>query len=234
MLFRSRLLIAILVLAAATYGRYWLVTWLGERVIADLRKAVYNHLLSLSPAFYETARSGDILSRLSADTGILQTLIATSISYALRNGVLLTGGLTMMMLTSPKLTGMVLFNAYLNGAANGGQQDPVVAGTSNSNSGSGASLSQSIVGLAYQGPHIWGGGQINADARMDFFGGSSNALNHLVRGHQVKNAPHPGSHSPRPDGLENDRLLRQHSRANGLYVQWPVSFQMRLLMRHAA
>ena len=70
----ARLLIAILVLAAATYGRYWLVTWLGERVIADLRKAVYNHLLSLSPAFYETARSGDILSRLSADTWILQKI----------------------------------------------------------------------------------------------------------------------------------------------------------------
>jgi ATP-binding cassette subfamily B protein len=103
-----RLLGVIVILAIATYSRYSLVTWLGERVVADLRRAVYNHILTLSPAFFEVTRSGDILSRLSADTSILQTLIGSSISVALRNCVLLAGGLVMMALTSLKLTGLVL------------------------------------------------------------------------------------------------------------------------------
>ncbi len=103
-----RLLIAIVVLAAATFGRYSLVTWLGERVVADLRRAVYGHILTLSPGFFEVTRSGDILSRLSSDTGILQSLIGSSISVALRNTVLLLGGIVMMSLTSAKLTGLVL------------------------------------------------------------------------------------------------------------------------------
>lgn len=103
-----RLLGAIVILAIATYSRYSLVTWLGERVVADLRRAVYNHILKLSPAFFEVTRSGDILSRLSADTSVLQTLIGSSISVALRNCVLLGGGLVMMLTTSPKLTGLVL------------------------------------------------------------------------------------------------------------------------------
>src|ERR1700730_15638660 len=87
------LLLAIVVLAAATFGRYSLVTWLGERVVADLRRAVYSHILTLSPGFFEITRSGDILSRLSSDTAILQTLIGSSISVALRNTVLLIGGI---------------------------------------------------------------------------------------------------------------------------------------------
>jgi len=103
-----KLMGAIIVLAASTYSRYSLVTWLGERVVADLRRAVYAHILKLSPAFYEITRSGDILSRLSADTGILQSLIGSSISVALRNCVLLIGGIVMMLLTSAKLTGFVL------------------------------------------------------------------------------------------------------------------------------
>lgn len=103
-----RLLGAIIVLALATYSRYSLVTWLGERVIADLRRAIYNHLLTLSPAFYEVMRSGDILSRLSSDSSILQALIGSSISVALRNSVLFVGGLIMMLTTNPKLTGFVL------------------------------------------------------------------------------------------------------------------------------
>ena len=108
-----RLLFAILILAAATYARYSLVTWLGERVVADLRLAIYQHILKLSPAFYEVTRSGDILSRLSSDTSILQTLIGSSVSVALRNCVLLSGGILMMMLTSPKLTGFVLLGIPL-------------------------------------------------------------------------------------------------------------------------
>lgn len=103
-----QLLGIIAIMAVATYSRYSLVTWLGERVVADLRKNVYAHILKLSPAFYEITRSGDILSRLSADTSVLQTLIGSSISVALRNCVLLTGGIVMMLTTSPKLTGLVL------------------------------------------------------------------------------------------------------------------------------
>ena len=102
------LLAAILVLAAATYTRYSCVARLGERVIGDLRRAMYRHFLSLSPAYYEVTRSGDILSRLSADTAVLQTLIGSSISVALRNCVLLAGGIIMMLATSAKLTGFVL------------------------------------------------------------------------------------------------------------------------------
>lgn len=99
---------AIVVLASATYARYSLVTWLGERVVADLRRDIYSHILKLSVAFFEVTRSGDILSRLTADTSILQTLVGSSISVALRNCVLLMGGIVMMLTTSAKLTGLVL------------------------------------------------------------------------------------------------------------------------------
>jgi hypothetical protein len=79
------------------------------------------------------------------------------------------------------LTGMVLFNAFLNGRANGGEQDPTEASLSSNISGSGASLSQSIIGLAFQGPRIFGNGQVSGDLHMDLFGGSTSSLNHLVR-----------------------------------------------------
>jgi hypothetical protein len=79
------------------------------------------------------------------------------------------------------LTGMVLFNAFLNGRANGGQQDPVLASPSDSLSGSGASLSQSIIGLTFQGPRIFGDGQVNGDLHLDLWGGSTSSLNHLIR-----------------------------------------------------
>ncbi|MDP9128135.1 MAG: ABC transporter transmembrane domain-containing protein [Pseudomonadota bacterium] len=101
------LFLAIVILSISTYARYSLVTWLGERVVADLRRALYNHLLTLSQFFFETARSGDILSRLSADTSILQT-VSSSLSMGLRNSVMLLGGIIMMLLTSAKLTGFVL------------------------------------------------------------------------------------------------------------------------------
>jgi ATP-binding cassette subfamily B protein len=102
------MLLATIMLAAATFARYGLVSWLGERVVADMRRAVYSHILKLSPAFFEVTRSGDILSRLSSDASILQSLIGSSISVALRNCVLLIGGIIMMLTTSPKLTAMVL------------------------------------------------------------------------------------------------------------------------------
>jgi hypothetical protein len=79
------------------------------------------------------------------------------------------------------LTGMVLFNAFLNSQANGGQQDPLQASPAGRTSDSGASLSQSIIGLTFQGPHIFGNGQVSGDMHLDLWGGSSSSLNHLVR-----------------------------------------------------
>lgn len=102
------LLAATVILASSTYARYSLVAWLGERVVADIRAAMYRHLLTLSPDYFERARSGDILSRLSVDTGLLQSLIGSSVSVALRNLVMLAGGLVMMLTTSPKMTGLVM------------------------------------------------------------------------------------------------------------------------------
>ena len=101
-------LIVIVVLAVATYLRSYLVTWLGERVVADLRQAVYAHLVRLSPGFYETTRTGEILSRLTTDTSVIQTVIGTSVTQALRNLLLVLGGTALLLVTNPKLTGLVL------------------------------------------------------------------------------------------------------------------------------
>ena len=78
-------------LAAAT--RFYSVTWLGERVVADIRKAVFDNVLGLSPQFFEVTRTGEVLSRLTADTTLIQTVVGSSASVALRNLVTLTGGL---------------------------------------------------------------------------------------------------------------------------------------------
>ena len=94
-------------LAVATCGRFWLVSWLGERVAGDLRRELFDHVLRLSPAWFETARTGDILSRLTADVTLLQSLIGSAISMGIRN--ILTGGgaFAMLLVTSPKLAGIV-------------------------------------------------------------------------------------------------------------------------------
>ena len=102
------MLLAAIVLAVATYGRYTLVSWLGERVVADLRRAAYAHILKLSPAFFEVTRSGDVLSRLSSDASVLQSVVGSTISFALRNCVLLVGGIFMMFTTSVKMATLVL------------------------------------------------------------------------------------------------------------------------------
>jgi ATP-binding cassette subfamily B protein len=102
------LLIAVAVWAIATATRFYFVTWLGERVIADIRKGVFNHVLSLTPAFFELTRTGEVLSRLTADTTLIQTVIGSSASVAMRNMVMLTGGLALLFFTSAKLTGLVL------------------------------------------------------------------------------------------------------------------------------
>jgi len=92
------------VLAAATFCRYYLVTWLGERVIADLRKAVYSHVLTLSPSFYDQLRVGEVISRLTTDTTLIQSVIGSSASVAMRNLLMFLGGGVLLVITSPKLT----------------------------------------------------------------------------------------------------------------------------------
>jgi ATP-binding cassette, subfamily B, bacterial len=101
------LLGVVCVLAAATFARYYLVTWLGERIIADLRAAVYNHVIGLSPAFFETMRTGEVLSRLTADTTLIQTVVGSTASVALRNVLMFIGGSVLLVISSAKLTGLV-------------------------------------------------------------------------------------------------------------------------------
>ncbi|MDO9498867.1 ABC transporter transmembrane domain-containing protein, partial [Falsiroseomonas sp.] len=95
-------------LAVATSARFYLVSWLGERVAADLRRRVFDHVLSLSPSYFETARTGDILSRMTADVALLQSLIGSAISMGLRNTLTGLGALAMLLATSAKLAGIVL------------------------------------------------------------------------------------------------------------------------------
>jgi ATP-binding cassette subfamily B protein len=95
------------VLGIATAVRFYFVTWLGERVIADLRKAVFDNVIGLSPVFFEVTRTGEVLSRLTADTTLIQTVVGSSVSVAARNVVMFAGGLILMCVTSLKLTGLV-------------------------------------------------------------------------------------------------------------------------------
>ena len=98
----------VLLLGGFTALRFFLVSWLGERVAADLRRDVFAHVLSLSPAWFETARTGDVLARLTADIALLQALIGTAVSQGLRNLVIGLGALAMVLVTSPKLAAIVL------------------------------------------------------------------------------------------------------------------------------
>ena len=102
------LLAVIVVMATATWVRFYLISWLGERVIADIRRKVFSHLLTLSPAWFEQTRTGEMISRLTTDTALLEQIVGTSVSMALRNGVLGAGALVMLMLTSWKLTLLVM------------------------------------------------------------------------------------------------------------------------------
>jgi ATP-binding cassette, subfamily B, bacterial len=97
---------AVLGLSSAT--RFYFVTWLGERVVADIRKAVFDNVLGLTPAFFEITRTGEVLSRLTADTTLVQTVVGSSVSVALRNLVTFVGGLILMFVTSLKLALMVV------------------------------------------------------------------------------------------------------------------------------
>ncbi|MCR9257973.1 MAG: ABC transporter transmembrane domain-containing protein [Alphaproteobacteria bacterium] len=103
------ILLGIIVLMAVTsWARFYLVSWIGERVVADLRQAVFRHVLTLSPAYFETAKIGEVSSRITTDTTLIQVVVGSSVSIALRNLLLLIGGMTMLIITSWELTGLVL------------------------------------------------------------------------------------------------------------------------------
>ncbi|MGE0337633.1 MAG: ABC transporter transmembrane domain-containing protein [Gammaproteobacteria bacterium] len=103
----------IAVMAGATFARFYLVTWLGERVTADIRRDVFGHILGLSPVFFDKVRTGEIVSRLISDTALLEIVVGSSASFALRNLLLMLGGLVMLAVTSAKLTVLVLFGIPL-------------------------------------------------------------------------------------------------------------------------
>jgi len=92
----------------AVFCRFYIMTWLGERVTADIRLQVYQHLLSLSPAFFATQRTGEVISRFTADSTLLQSVVGSSLSMALRSSVTVVGGIVMMAFTSVKLTALVM------------------------------------------------------------------------------------------------------------------------------
>ncbi|HZA01611.1 MAG TPA: ABC transporter transmembrane domain-containing protein, partial [Hyphomicrobiaceae bacterium] len=98
-----------LVLGMASAGRFYAVNWLGERVVADVRSDVFRHLLTLGPAFYEKTHSGEVMSRLTADTTQIKAAAGTAMSQALRNLIMLAGALAMMFITSADLSLLVLF-----------------------------------------------------------------------------------------------------------------------------
>ncbi len=107
------IVIASVLMALGTYVRFYLISWLGERVTADLRKAVFDHIVGLHPAFFETTRSGDIMSRLTSDTTLLQSIIGSSASIALRSSISFTGALIMLLVTNFKLSLMILLGVPL-------------------------------------------------------------------------------------------------------------------------
>ncbi len=98
----------VITLALAVAARVYLVTWLGERVVADLRKAVFERALQLEPAFFESTRTGEVISRLTTDAALIQVVIGSTLSIAVRNLLLFSGGLILLIMTSPTLTLWVL------------------------------------------------------------------------------------------------------------------------------
>ncbi|HVG47723.1 MAG TPA: ABC transporter transmembrane domain-containing protein, partial [Rubellimicrobium sp.] len=95
-------------LAVGTALRYYLVTRLGERVVADIRTAVFDRMIGMSPAIYERLMTGEVLSRITTDTTLILSVLGSSVSVALRNMLILFGGLVLLLWTSAKLTGLVL------------------------------------------------------------------------------------------------------------------------------
>lgn len=101
-------MLLVLGLAVGTFVRFYLVSWIGERVVADIRRQVFNHLVYLHPGFYENNRSSEIQSRLTADTTLLQSVIGSSLSLFLRNLLMVIGGIVLLFITNPKLTSIVV------------------------------------------------------------------------------------------------------------------------------
>ena len=101
-------LLLVLALAVGTFVRFYLVSWIGERCVADIRRQVFNHLIYLHPGFYENNRSSEIQSRLTADTTLLQSVIGSSLSLFLRNALMVLGGIVLLFVTNPKLTSIVV------------------------------------------------------------------------------------------------------------------------------
>jgi len=101
-------LLLVMGLAVGTFARFYLVSWIGERVVADIRKQVFNHLINLHPGFYENNRSSEIQSRLTTDTTLLQSVIGSSLSLFLRNLLMVIGGIVLLFFTNPKLTSIVV------------------------------------------------------------------------------------------------------------------------------
>ena len=101
-------MILVLGLAVGTFARFYLVSWIGERVVADIRRQVFNHLIYLHPGFYENNRSSEIQSRLTTDTTLLQSVIGSSLSLFLRNALMVIGGIVLLFITNPKLTSIVV------------------------------------------------------------------------------------------------------------------------------
>ena len=104
------IIIIALLMSIGTFARFYLVSWLGERVSADIRNSVFTHLLTLHPSYFEENRSGEIMSRLTTDTTLLQTVIGSSASMALRSILTMIGGVVMLLLTDFKLSVLVLFS----------------------------------------------------------------------------------------------------------------------------
>lgn len=104
------MVLLITLLAIGTFSRFYLMSWLGERVSADIRKAVFNRIITLHPSYFEENRSGELMSRLTTDTALLQSIIGSSFSMALRSLLMLIGGLVMLLITNFKLTLFVLFS----------------------------------------------------------------------------------------------------------------------------
>jgi ATP-binding cassette subfamily B protein len=104
----SVMIAVVAVLAFASASRFYLVMTIGERIVADLRRDVFAHLISLSPAFFDSSRSGELISRLTADTTQIKSAVGASVSIALRNFMLFVGATAMMVITSPRLSGLVL------------------------------------------------------------------------------------------------------------------------------
>ncbi|WP_373296169.1 ABC transporter transmembrane domain-containing protein [Marinobacter zhanjiangensis] len=101
--------VLVLGLAVGSFSRFYLVSWIGERVVADIRKQVFNHLINLHPGFYEHNRSLEIQSRFTADTTVLQSVIGSTVSIALRNLLMLFGGIVLLFVTNPKLASVIIF-----------------------------------------------------------------------------------------------------------------------------